>query len=330
MQSPPTPLHPAPNEEVKELPQDVLPDSTMANIDLNPDLEMEYDDSDEKEGANDRDNGHISDKSDALNNASGPSVAINSIGTNGGLEENRNGSNASQQDNNAHDVSDANDRQNFQNGSGATQIEAGTPQNAPSSPHYKLRSSVDQLDHSPITLAQQSKLINYVDAQLLAVQRRFVKSQAEASQQYPLHDLVHDVLSIVDIIWCSVSTHSKLFGQAEYMVKLLGDLEDYLLHYDLEVGYVGLFKFFHTFDQRLSTLIDGYDYDGHVEKLGQTLLVRLVPIVSRIRTLVVTKLGPTREKLARETAEDVSNRDDLDWLELQVGSLLEGVLERIE
>lgn len=321
MDSPPTPQHPAADEEVKELPQGTLPESTMQNIDLNPDLEM-LDEENEKNGDDIVE--QKEENEDKFVSNEGPGGFI---GAQEGTEHPLN-----YEKTNKNEINGKNGNEdNNENGSNDFQNTIKSPEN----PQYKLQSSVDQLDHSPITLAQQSKLINYVDAQLLAIQRRFVKSQADTSQPYPLLDLLRDTQSVVDIIWCSVSTHSKLFGQPEYMVSLLGSLEDYLLHYDLAEAQQQLFGLFRILDQRLSTLIDGYTYEGHIEKISQTLLVRLVPIVSRVRVLVVTKLGSTREKLAKEVMETESTdnenaRAELDRLELEIGNLLEGVLERLE
>lgn len=317
MDSPPTPQHPAANEEVKELPQGTLPESTMQNIDLNPDLEM-LDEENEQNGEDVKEDNEENEEKMASNEGPG-----GFIGAQEGTEYPLN-----YEKTNKNEINGKNDGSNDSN-------DYQNTIKSPEHPQYKLQSSVDQLDHSPITLAQQSKLINYVDAQLLAIQRRFVKSQADTSQPYPLLDLLRDTQSVVDIIWCSVSTHSKLFGQPEYMVSLLGSLEDYLLHYDLAEAQQQLFGFFRILDQRLSTLIDGYTYEGHIEKISQTLLVRLVPIVSRVRVLVVTKLGSAREKLAKEVMETESTdnenaRAELDCLELEIGNLLEGVLERLE
>lgn len=321
MDSPPTPQHPAADEEVRELPLGTLPESTMAHIDLNPDLEMLEDENEQHTANTENEN---DDESDASGTNEGP----------GGFSEAQDHTEHPLSENfNKNENTGSNSKGNGSENDGENEDEINEI-----SPHnnghiYKLRSSVDQLDHSPITLAQQSKLINYVDAQLLAIQRRFVKSQADTSQPYPLLDLLRDTQSVVDLIWCSVSTRSKLFGQPEYMVSLLGNLEDYLLHYDLAEAQRELFGFFRILDQRISTLIDGYTYEGHTEKISQTLLVRLAPIVSRVRFLVVTKLGSTRERLAREVVESTDNekaRAELDRLELEVGNLLEGVLERLE
>lgn len=324
MDSPPTPQHPAANEEIKELPQGTLPESTMAHIDLNPDLEMLLDDENEQNTEDIAE--EKEDKMDISGSKGGPGGSY-------GVQEETENTHRRWNDEKNYEI-ETKAKNGNKDDSKKDNIKKEFP--AGKDDHiYKLRSSVDQLDHSPITLAQQSKLINYVDAQLLAIQRRFVKSQADTSQPYPLLDLLRDTQSVVDIIWCSVSTHSKLFGQPEYMVSLLGSLEDYLLHYDLAEAQRALFAFFRILDERLSTLIDGYTYEGHTEKISQTLLVRLVPIVSRVRVLVVTKLGSTREKLAKEVVETKNTdnetaRAELDRLELEIGNLLEGVLERLE
>lgn len=290
----------------------------MAHIDLNPDLEML--DEDGKENENFPGDNHTkrlkTEKSEAVSSREQSTGPEGSTGSLRGPD--RSGGNSE---------SDA-----VTPKSPALSVPGGATHNGHGGHRYKYSSSVHQLDHSPITLAQQSKLINYVDAQLLAMQRRFVKSQADSSQPYPVENLIRDTLAVVDIIWCSVSTQSKLFGQGEYMVKLLGDLEDYLLHYNLAHAQTQLFAFFHILDERLSTLIDGYTFEGHTEQLGQTLLVRLAPIVTRVRGVVVTKLERERERLVAEVENGVGSgsREKLHQLELDIGTLLEGVMERIE
>lgn len=187
--------------------------------------------------------------------------------------------------------------------------------------------------------AQQSRLVNYLDGELLEIQRRFIKNQADSDEIYPLENLLEDVARILDLVWFLVNPTSTLYGQDEYFIRVTGDLEDWLNYYDfptfdgLDVNHSAalnrLFSFMQSLDSRLSFLIDGFDVSGTLQSMSGTEVVRLVPIVSRIRFMLITKLDPSRAKLMQMKALGVESAAEvLNKLDVEIGRLFEGVLDR--
>lgn len=299
MDSPPTPLHPAANEEVNVIPEGALPSGTIANLELNPDL---YD--------NDTDSNNI--------DYDGSNVII--------TED---------------DISDNYSGQRYDIEALTTSFDQG---------YELLKAEFDKTTNNDrIANYQQSKLINYVDEQLLAIQRKFIKNQAESQEAYSFFQLIGELSKIFDLIWYSINAKSGLFGQQDYLIKLMNDMEDYIVHYRLfgdigkysmlEVHLLEFFTFFQMLDLRLSFLIDGFTMNGSnkIEKLNNTQIVRLTPIASRLRILVISKLDPLRLKLSREEPKseeqlhlgEKGNRNRLqNIIEVEIGRVFEGVLDR--
>lgn len=190
-----------------------------------------------------------------------------------------------------------------------------------------------------VTEAQQSRLVNYLDGELLEIQRRFIKNQADSDEIYPLENLLEDVARILDLVWFLVNPTTILYGQDEYFIRVTGDLEDWLNYYDfptfdgLDANHSAalnrLFSFMQSLDSRLSFLVDGFDVNGTLQSMSGTEVVRLVPIVSRIRFMLITKLDPSRTKLMQMKALGVESAADvLNKLDVEIGRLFEGVLDR--
>lgn len=286
METPPTPLHPAPNAEVSNLPSEPLSNS---NMELNPDLYDEEDDD-------------------------------NSM-----AEPQRN---TEAQEDNAED--------NDPDSSGIY-INLWT---MPFDDAYDLLKAqfLKNWNQPKVTEAQQSKFVNYLDHELLQVQRKFIKNQADTAELYSLQQLLHDIGTILDLIWFLVNPNNKLYGQEEYFLRIIGDLEDWVAYYGLPIYDAAdtssaelykFFNFFQAFDTRLSFLIDGYQVNGETAKLSSTEIVRLVPIVSRLRLEIVSKLDPSRSKLTRaKTLGNEQANDLLNILDVEIGRLFEGILER--
>lgn len=306
---PPTPLHPAPNEEVKELPL-----GPVESLDLNPDL---YDD--------DLEDTDSSTRNPIGTNLQPKPAPETKVATAGGFFK-ETASRALP----GYAQSDLLLTTPFETAFAATKE--------------------DFLHHSHhSTLGQQSKLINYVDTELLKVQRRFVKSQAGEIEQYPILELLQDVEKIVDLVWYLANASNKLFGQPSYFIKIMNDLEDYVVHYklsdllpDARLNAVGnltrFFTFFQGLDLKLAFFIDGYDTsNGHKEKMSATDLVRLTAVASRVRVVIITQLEGVRSSLFKELGsgrtialphQNSSVRDTLNTLEVEIGRLFEGILER--
>lgn len=192
----------------------------------------------------------------------------------------------------------------------------------------------------PLTLSQESKLIAFLDNELLQVQRRFIKNQSDSCDTYPITQLLSDVKDIIDIIWCLIDLHTPLFGQEEYFIRILGDLEDWMSFYDLPVLDVHkpenitslkeLFLFFQALDTRISFLMDGYNVDDITCKLSPTEIVRLGPVANRVRFEILKKMERSRTNLLlKRNKNEGKTIDFMNVVELEVGRLLEGIIERL-
>lgn len=189
-----------------------------------------------------------------------------------------------------------------------------------------------------VTESQQSKFINYVDGELLQLQRRFIKNQTETVEIYLLAQLLQDLAKILDLLWYLINTSNRLYGQDEYFIKITGDLEDWMAYYLLDIKGADqkaegelfqFFSFFQSLDTRLSFLIDGYHAGLALTKMSATEVVRLVPIISRLRFEIVSKFDLLRAKLTHQKALGNLEADVfLNKLDVEIGRLFEGVLER--
>jgi hypothetical protein len=306
METPPTPIHVAPNVEVKELPTETFAD----DFDLNPDL---YDDDDNKTQDGTR-----------LNNES--SSQLNTTIT---INDNNNGRESQLVSN------------NIQNDDYGTDIDYAVK--SVTSPFDTIyQATLQQFSSTPNVLSDQqiSKIVNYTDEELLKIQRKYIKSQAE-DLPYDIYNLIGDLVSVVNILWVSITNKNRLFGQENYFIKILGDLEDYLDHYPLfknippisdtaHQQVVDFFTFFQSLDVKLSCLIDGYTAivgDKQIsQKLTATEYLRLLPIVTRLRILIITKTESVKSKL--QDSADGAAIDMADILDVEVGRLFEGILDR--
>ena len=306
METPPTPIHVAPNVEVKELPTEKFAD----DFDLNPDL---YDDDDDKT----QDGVQLNDESSTQ-----PSGKID-------IDDTANGQ-TSQFTSNDAQIDDY-----------GTDIDYAVK--SVTSPFDQVyETTLQQFCSTPIVLSDQqiSKIINYTDEELLKIQRKYINSQKQKTA-YDIYDLIGDLVPVVDILWVSITNRNRLFGQEDYLIKILGDLEDYIGHYLLfkdippisdtaSKQVVDFFTFFQSLDVKLSCLIDGYiatvGERQITQKLSATQYVRLLPIVTRLRILIITKTESVKSKL--QDSADGAAIDMADILDVEVGRLFEGILDR--
>ncbi|CUM64272.1 uncharacterized protein PRCAT00001869001 [Priceomyces carsonii] len=317
MNTPPTPMHPAPNEEIRDLPTGELSSKTVEDIDLNPDL---YDETEVVSEGNQtarsesgiyQNQDQVTDKSELVR------------GSTSSLEEVR-----------------------FE------EVDSFT---RPFDECLELtKKSFYNNSRGQVNNKQESRLINYVDDSLLQVQRRFIKNQADVAEPYLLHELITDITRLIELIWFSIDKNGRLYGQADYLIKILGDLEDYLSYYDLfpiislldqspliteymHSTLAGFLNFFQGLDVKLSFLIDGYIMrlgSEEIEKINKTQMVRLVAIISRLRILIISKIEPFRISLfhyLKNGTDDelkLEARSYLNVLDVEIGRLFEGILER--
>lgn len=208
--SPPTPIHPAPNEELTN----GVPTNTLladSNIDLNPDLYEEEEMDIEEAKSNIVDEippENLTSNDPALQPQTGNAFNdnINDATTNA--------------DSDLEDVE-------------INQLHQIT---LPFNESYQLlkqefQNTLTNLGQSQITSAQQSKLINYIDETLLQIQRKFIKQQTELEINYSLIQLLQELSTVISVIWVSIQQKLVLYGQIEYYIKILGDLEDYVNNY---------------------------------------------------------------------------------------------------
>ncbi|KAM3125612.1 hypothetical protein ACQ2H7_000989 [Candidozyma auris] len=275
MNTPPTPIHPAPDQEVADLPQTKLDGD---NLDLNPTLEDDLDDDD---------------------------VSMQSTRPTEGIGD---------------------DKDNVK-----VEITSWT---MPFEDAYEAELlNLQQQKHPEVSIGQQSKLISYLDNEFLKVQRKFVKNQAESRHEYSLHSLLEDLSQILDVLWVSISPEHELFGQEEYFIKVLGDLEDWVDWYDLseydcldrktEIFLFGLFTFFQKVDVRISLLVDGIEKKGDLRSkfdrtqlLGDALIKLMWPFGSSKPEKDVTselpeelkdfykEVTPTKQRVTQDSKDE--------------------------
>ena len=330
--SPPTPIHPAPNEELTN----GVPTNTLladSNIDLNPDLYEEEEMDIEEAKSNIVDEippENLTSNDPALQPQTGNAFNdnINDATTNA--------------DSDLEDVE-------------INQLHQIT---LPFNESYQLlkqefQNTLTNLGQSQITSAQQSKLINYIDETLLQIQRKFIKQQTELEINYSLIQLLQEVSTVISVIWVSIQQKLVLYGQIEYYIKILGDLEDYVNNYktlfnetwsknnNLHINMQNLvifFKFWQKIDLQLSFLIDGYNIvlnNGNQQtkliKMNVTELTRLLPIVTRLRIAIISKIDGLRMRLKKNQENNNDNdatSNILTIFELEISRLFEGILER--
>ena len=208
--SPPTPIHPAPNEELTN----GVPTNTLladSNIDLNPDL-YEEEEMDIEEATS-----NIVDE-----------ISPENLTSNDPALQPQSG-NASNDDINDATTNADSDLEDVE----INQLHQIT---LPFNESYQLlkqefQNTLTNLGQSQITSAQQSKLINYIDETLLQIQRKFIKQQTELEINYSLIQLLQELSTVISVIWVSIQQKLVLYGQIEYYIKILGDLEDYVNNY---------------------------------------------------------------------------------------------------
>ena len=330
--SPPTPIHPAPNEELTN----GVPTNTLladSNIDLNPDLYEEEEMDIEETKSN------IVDE-----------ISPENLTSNDPALQPQSG-NASNDDINGATTNADSDLEDVE----INQLHQIT---LPFNESYQLlkqefQNTLTNLGQSQITSAQQSKLINYIDETLLQIQRKFIKQQTELEINYSLIQLLQELSTVISVIWVSIQQKLVLYGQIEYYIKILGDLEDYVNNYktlfnetwsknnNLHINMQNLvifFKFWQKIDLQLSFLIDGYNIvlnndnqQTKLIKMNVTELTRLLPIVTRLRIAIISKIDGLRMRLKKNQENNNDNdatSNILTIFELEISRLFEGILER--
>ncbi|KAK9469440.1 hypothetical protein V1512DRAFT_8255 [Lipomyces arxii] len=146
-------------------------------------------------------------------------------------------------------------------------------------------------DLRQLSSAQQSKLINYLDDQLLQISRKYVKKFSDsgnAETYLSLDPLLDDISKVVDLLWYSVSATSTTFIQTQYLIKIADDLNDYMSTLKAD-SHDKLFIFLRKMDKILFRLIVG-DIPSH-NRMSNTERTRLESVAERTRVLMVSLLS---------------------------------------
>ncbi|KAK9446684.1 uncharacterized protein V1518DRAFT_132734 [Limtongia smithiae] len=149
---------------------------------------------------------------------------------------------------------------------------------------------------------QQSRLVNYLDEQLLHVARRFVRrcsAVGEGSVESSLmtvDSLIDDLTRLIDLIWYSVSGTSTPFLQEQYLLHIADDLIDYILRLPID-SPDKVFAVLAKLDKIFYKLVVGDVPSG--KRMSNTERARLESIAERTRVDVV-------EKLARYAGHEVA------------------------
>lgn len=172
----------------------------------------------------------------------------------------------------------------------------------------------------PLNSSQQSHFVRYVDQELLTVQRKFIKHLSREGDQsdYPLVHLVSDLQRIVVFIWYSIGRtqappvichdnllldrysgkveipvfEHRLQAQPQYIIKIMGDMVDYLDKYDFaSLQELRVFlELLAIVDNFVATLFEQKDAMRETEK------TRIDSIVNRMRLLVIAKYDNLKDR----------------------------------
>lgn len=263
-QVPDSPAHPAANEEVRHLPEGTF------EIDLNPDLD-EDDDEDEQGG---------------FVKIVPPTANLISL-------LNRQSETIQQEEQTGIKRPDYQEEEE----------DMEFPSITPTFENAYESTKTDFASHSQITSGQQSKLVNYLDDELLKIQRMFVKTQS-GELNLKVNDIIEPLFTNLKIIWLSISPESP--NNIEYFLKIINDSEDYFGYFDFNGdSNKPVFEFLQFLDVKLSFLHD-------IKLLSPTQLVRLLSTINRLRIVLIEKFSTRSNSI----------------VELEVSKIFEGLLER--
>ncbi|VEU22747.1 DEKNAAC103797 [Brettanomyces naardenensis] len=278
-----------------------------------------------------------------------------------------------------------------------------------SEPIRIIRKKSRGADYGPrrLSMTQQSRLIDYIDGRLMAIQRRYIKylsaredpdnEPGSSALRFGLSDLAHSLDEVVTIIWYSIFkvktvpfvyhynvlskeernvlgqdgsseieldeiTPDFLFGQTNYLIKIMGDLADYLEKFQftsLDEIHT-LLLLFAKLDNIISILIDEYsdDEDGIFEEaivenddarplpskfkqpfISNTEKIRIDSIINRTKLLVIGMFDGFKEgafddavvingKKRDHRSTDDGIKSEIQRHELLIGEIYEGILDR--
>ncbi|KAK9322547.1 hypothetical protein V1517DRAFT_133368 [Lipomyces orientalis] len=163
------------------------------------------------------------------------------------------------------------------------------------SPHVDSPQLQSLAGNHTLSSAQQSKLINYLDEQLLHISRKFVRKLSDTgppdSAYHSIEPLLDDLTKLVDLIWYSVSSTSTPFIQSQYLLRIADDLNDCLPSLPIN-SPEKVFLFLRKLDKIFHKLIVG-DVPSH-KRMSNTEKTRLESIVERARVDIVAVMVPFR------------------------------------
>ncbi|GMM36939.1 TFIIH complex subunit [Saccharomycopsis crataegensis] len=174
-----------------------------------------------------------------------------------------------------------------------------------------------------LSSSQNSKLIAYIDHELLMIQRKFIQSFSDDESRgdqrlgyHSLSELLVDLNKITEFIWYTVKVTQRgngkcmrSFYQGQYFIKIAGDLVDYLQKYSMSDRKVlkALILFVQKLDQIFVKIVDDLQGFDSTEK------VRLVSITERTRVAVI----------------NLTIKYQVNDYKYEIGRLYEGIIDKI-
>lgn len=222
-----------------------------------------------------------------------------------------------------------------------------------------------------LSLAQQSRFVQYIDNRLLQIQRNFIKylsseNKSQSGSPFTLTTLLKELSSVLNFIWYSIFetktipvvtnkfenefelplVHpTRLFGQTDYLIKIMGDLTDYIQKYDFEEWHelTDLLQLLKKIDSFVSILIDQTE-SNDTPLINNTERVRMDSIITRTKLTTIQKfehmkfkihqdqlssaLGAKRKHDHTSTEEADPVEGILHKYEEKIGEIYEGIIDR--
>lgn len=187
---------------------------------------------------------------------------------------------------------------------------------------YLKSDSIFGVNPVEFTSDEKSGVINYIETEMLRIQRKIVQSFNDTASNengyWSLKYLLEDLTKLTDFLWFTIKlsqfkdkkipdTSNMVFYLGQYLIKLAGDLVDFVGKFKIGQYLENLIIYIKRLDLMFSKImndINGYD---------STDRVRISSITERTRILVVTK-----------TIEE-----DNDEYKFEIGRLYENTIESI-
>lgn len=169
--------------------------------------------------------------------------------------------------------------------------------------------------HRDLSESQQERLKEYLDEQLMHINRKFIKrhndEDVNVEKYLSLKELLIDFNRTLDVLWYSIASTEQSFGQSFYLLRMADDLITYFEgFYDRSIGWAidGLTTC-QKLDMMFTKLLDS-------KQFTPTDKVRLQSIAQR-----------TRVSTTRMIVDSTENTDQQDLYDELLAKVYEGVLD---